>query len=92
MWKTARSLLVVALIAIPVSDGFAADQPDFTLCKSTYALCTTAPCTPVAGQKDTVSCACDVKSGYSAGTEPCQGLKKSSQLKPFGITVLNSPK
>ena len=50
MWKTARSLLVVALIAIPVSDGFAADQPDFTLCKSTYALCTTAPCTPVAGQ------------------------------------------
>jgi hypothetical protein len=39
MWKTARSLLVVALIAIPVSDGFAADQPDFTLCKSTYALC-----------------------------------------------------
>jgi hypothetical protein len=73
MWKTARSLLVVALIAILVSDGFAADQPDFTLCKSTYALCTTAPCTPVAGQKDTVSCACDVKTGYSAGTEPCQG-------------------
>jgi len=73
MCKTARSLLVVALITIPVSGGFAADQPDFTLCKSTYALCTTAPCAPVAGQKDAVSCACDVKTGYSAGTEPCQG-------------------
>ena len=79
MWKTARSLLVVALIAIPVSDGFAADQPDFTLCKSTYALCTTAPCTLVAGQKDTVSCACDVKTGYSAGTEPCQGKVETAK-------------
>jgi hypothetical protein len=72
-------LLVVALIAIPVSGGFAADQPDFTLCKSTYALCTTAPYTPVAGQKDTVSCACDVKTGYSAGTEPCQGKVETAK-------------
>jgi len=79
MWKTARSLLVVALITIPVSGGFAADQPDFTLCKSTYALCTTAPCTLVAGQKDTVSCACDVKTGYSAGTEPCQGKVETAK-------------
>src|SRR5271156_526435 len=29
----------------------ASSAPSFTVCKSTYALCTTAACTPIAGQK-----------------------------------------
>jgi hypothetical protein len=79
MWKGAHLLALTALIAIPVSSGHSADQPGFTLCKSTYALCTTAPCTPVAGTKDTVSCTCEVKTGYSAGQKACQGVTKSSE-------------
>jgi hypothetical protein len=49
-----------------------AQSAGFTLCKGTYALCTTAKCTPVPGKDDTVSCACDVKTGYSAGQDSCR--------------------
>src|SRR4029077_20061622 len=58
-----------------------AQSADFKLCESTYALCTTAACTPVAGKDDTVSCACDVKNGYSAGQETCQSAKETSEGK-----------
>ncbi len=54
-------------------------QASFKLCQSTYALCTTAPCTPVEG--NTVSCACEVKTGYSAGQEDCQEVKETSEGK-----------
>lgn len=56
-------------------------QASFKVCESTYALCTAAPCTPVAGKEDTVSCACEVKTGYSAGQEPCQGVKETIEGK-----------
>jgi len=71
MWKL-TNLFVVALAAFAGSPAKADDQTDFKVCQSTYALCTTAPCTPVAGTKDTVSCACKVETGYSAGLEACQ--------------------
>lgn len=45
---------------------------NFTLCKSTYALCTTAACTPIAGQSGKLNCPCSVHTGYSAGTKACQ--------------------
>jgi hypothetical protein len=35
-------------------------------------LCTTAPCQAITGKEDTVSCACEVKTGYSLGMKPCQ--------------------
>ena len=54
-------------------------QASFKVCQSTYALCTTAPCTPVEG--DTVSCACEVKTGYSAGQEECQDVKETADGK-----------
>jgi hypothetical protein len=54
-------------------------QASFRVCQSTYALCTTAPCTPVEG--DTVSCACEVKTGYSAGQEECQDVKETAEGK-----------
>jgi len=78
MWKIAGLSLLAAFIALPIGGAAADDQPDFKLCKSIYALCTTAPCTPVAGTKDTVSCACDVKTGYSAGGEACQNETETS--------------
>ena len=53
-------------------------QASFKVCQSTYALCTTAPCTPVEG--DTVSCACEVKTGYSAGQEECQDVKETADI------------
>jgi hypothetical protein len=70
MWKVTG--LVVALAALAGAPAQADDQTDFKVCQSTYALCTTARCTPVAGSKDTVSCACEVKTGYSAGLKPCR--------------------
>lgn len=52
---------------------------DFTACESTYALCTTAKCAFIPGKKDAVSCQCDVKTGYSAGTKPCEKIKETSK-------------
>ena len=50
-------------------------SPKFTLCKSTYALCTTAACKPIAGEKGKLSCKCDVQTGYSAATKDCEPIK-----------------
>lgn len=71
-------------VGILVAAGLAASesaiaQSDFKLCKSTYALCTTATCTPIPGNADSVSCACEVRTGYSAGQEPCQAEKQTSR-------------
>jgi hypothetical protein len=48
------------------------------VCESTYALCTTAPCQPIAGKENTVACACEVKTGYSLGMEPCKEKAETS--------------
>ena len=77
MWRL-TGLFVAALVALAGGPAKAGDQTDFKVCQSTYALCTTAPCTPVAGTKDTVSCACEVKTGYSAGLEACQDAAATS--------------
>lgn len=61
--------------------GAAAAQTDFKVCESTYALCTTAECTPVAGTDGTLSCACEVKTGYSVGLEACQAVEETSAGK-----------
>ncbi len=53
----------------------------FKLCRSTYALCTSAACTPVPGKEGTVSCACEVKTGYSAGQHACQPVKSTPEGK-----------
>ena len=78
MWKTAQLFLFVAFIAAPLNI-VGAEQSGYKVCRSTYALCTTAPCTSIAGQMDTVSCACEVKTGYSLGQEPCQAEANTSK-------------
>jgi len=49
----------------------AASPTPFTVCPGTYALCTTAQCQLINGK---LSCACDVKQGYSAGTKSCASV------------------
>ncbi len=67
-----RALVIGVLLALALQGP--APAADFTLCESTYALCTTAKCTPIAGEKGWVSCDCLVRTGYSAGQEPCQAV------------------
>jgi hypothetical protein len=55
-----------------------ASPAPFTLCKSTYALCTTARCTPIAGHPGSVSCGCSVHAGYSAATTACRAVQATS--------------
>lgn len=50
----------------------------FTACKSTYALCTTASCKPIPGQKGNLLCGCSVQRGYSAGTHACKAVVHTS--------------
>jgi len=80
MWKV-TGLFVVALVVFVGGRAEADDQTDFKVCQSTYALCTTARCTPVAGSKDTVACGCEVKTGYSAGLKACKEPVESGKGK-----------
>jgi|HubBroStandDraft_1064217.scaffolds.fasta_scaffold115405_2 hypothetical protein len=67
-----KAVLVFLLIAIGPAAAIAGG-PNFIVCKSTYALCTTAPCTPMPGKKNFVSCKCNVMTDYSAGLKDCEG-------------------
>jgi hypothetical protein len=55
-----------------------AQAQTFKVCKSEFALCTIAPCDPVPGNDKQVACHCTVNTGYSAGQEPCQGIKETA--------------
>ncbi|MGH6811556.1 MAG: hypothetical protein ACREDM_04175 [Methylocella sp.] len=76
-----KAVLALSLFAVSsllaASGNAAAGQTSFKLCKSTYALCTSAECTSVPGKEGTVSCTCDVKTGWSAGQERCQEKEAS---------------
>jgi hypothetical protein len=75
-----RLLLLPALAALLLRGCSGEEQqPNFKLCQSTYALCTTAPCTPVEGKAKTVTCACEVKTGYSLGQEDCQKVEDTAE-------------
>jgi hypothetical protein len=60
-------------------------SPQFIVCKSTYALCSTALCSPIPGDDQNVSCNCNVMTGYSAGTTKCAGVQKSGD----NLTVIS---
>jgi hypothetical protein len=82
MWKLTG---LFALVLVVGGRAEADDQTDFKVCQSTYALCTTARCTPVAGAKDTVACGCEVKTGYSAGLKPCKEPGKEIVSRYFPL-------
>jgi hypothetical protein len=74
-----RLIVLPAILTVIVFSTLArAQRPQFTVCKSTYALCTTAKCTTIPGKSD-VSCACDVKTGYSLGAHPCEDIQQTSE-------------
>ena len=65
------------------ADASSASQPpSFTYCDGTYALCTTAQCTPIPGKapgaEGLLSCPCDVMRGHSAGQQVCAGVPKDA--------------
>jgi hypothetical protein len=64
--------------AVAADAASTASPAPFTLCRSKYALCTSAPCTPVAGKPEMVSCKCRVHDGYSAATAACQTAEQTS--------------
>jgi hypothetical protein len=72
MWKTTYTLALIALGGTVLGGCTGESKNDFTVCDGIYALCTTAPCQPIAGQEDAVSCDCTVQNGYSAGLEACK--------------------
>lgn len=75
---------------LPFNINSFASSSDFTLCKSTYALCTTALCKTIPGKKGLASCKCDVKvNQYSAGTKPCSGVIRTK--KGLAISSRYSP-
>jgi hypothetical protein len=79
----ATSLFCVLLAArshlsARVAGAANASPAPFTLCKSTYALCTTARCTPIAGHAGSLSCGCSVHTGYSAATTVCRAVRQTN--------------
>jgi hypothetical protein len=67
--------VIAALTALGGASAFAGG---YQVCKSTYALCTTAKCDRAAPGAKTVSCSCEVRTGYSVGSSPCQEPTKTS--------------
>ena len=87
-----RVLLLVLLLWLPgcgggssSSEGPPPGLPKFIVCKSTYALCTSAFCTAIPGNDQQVSCACTVETGYSAGLSPCQPIT----VTPEGTQIVS---
>ena len=74
LMRTALRFVLPIALAIGLSFGFSATgrAQGFTLCQSTFALCTIAPCTPITGKE--VACRCTVHTGYSASQKPCQSV------------------
>jgi hypothetical protein len=81
MARSTDFLIIAALMLVMLGGCSGEDQASFTVCESTYALCTTAPCQPIAGKEDTVTCACDVETGYSLGTKSCLSEAETSETK-----------
>jgi hypothetical protein len=77
--KLNLSMLLAVVIAVGAGSIFEVSvrAQEFKACKSTFALCTIAPCDPISGNDKQVACHCTVNNGYSAGQQPCQGVKET---------------
>ena len=69
------------------------------MCKSRYALCTSAPCMPIKNKPGKTSCKCTVETGYNFATKPCNTLKAHKTASgsrriysTFSINELNDGK
>jgi len=81
------ALIQLSLAGCGGSSGSSSEKPppQFVVCSSTYALCTTALCSPIPGDDQFASCDCDVTTGYSAGLTACPGVQETSE----GETVVS---
>ena len=59
--------------------GGTSQAQQLKVCKSTFALCTIAACDPIPGNDKQVACHCTVNTSYSAGAEPCSGVKQTAE-------------
>lgn len=59
------------------------------ICRQPFALCTTAPCTPVPGSKDQSVCSCIVQDGPSMGKVACEKRKPSVNDKGQHLLTSN---
>jgi hypothetical protein len=77
--KMRLEILVAGIVALGVVSVFRATAyaQGFKVCKSEFALCTIAPCDAIPGNDKQVACHCTVNRGYSAGQQPCQGVKNT---------------
>lgn len=73
--KLKPSIILLAAIAVGPIVPSGASAQGFKVCQSTFALCTIARCDPIPGRDKEVACHCTVNSGYSAGQQPCGGVK-----------------
>jgi len=79
--KMRLAILLPAAIVFGVVSFFSVitQAQDFKVCKSTFALCTIAPCDPIPGNDKQVACHCTVNDSYSSGQEACQGVKDTPE-------------
>ena len=74
----------------PIGATSAAATAPFTVCKGTYALCTTAICAPL--EAGSASCLCDVKQeAYSVGKNSCAEVPQSPPTPGLTIASRYSP-
>lgn len=72
MWKAIFTISMVSILGVALADCSGEETtPQAIVCESTYALCTTAQCTPIEEGQGTVFCDCEVKTGYSVGGTSC---------------------
>ena len=77
--KFAFFLAIATLFGLVAALSGTAQAQSFKVCKSTFALCTIAHCDPIPGNEKQVSCHCTVNTSYSAGQEPCQGVRQTPE-------------
>ncbi len=76
-----HAVLFGVVMGLAVLGSGGAIAGNYQVCKSTYALCTTAKCDAAKSGSDTVACSCEVRTGYSVGSTPCQAVKQTSAGK-----------
>jgi hypothetical protein len=83
-------IIWIIWLAIVSSSCFAGadSSSDLVICNQPYALCTTAPCTPIPGTKNQSICSCVVENGPSLGQTSCD--KRKPSISSTGQQLLTS--
>jgi|UniRef100_A0A6C0D7V8 hypothetical protein len=63
-----------------------------TMCKSRYALCTSAPCKKIPNKPGKTICKCVVEKGYNFATKSCKKLKPHGTKRIYSTFSINEMK